>query len=566
MIYLIGNTYYFRKRFPVWYVKATGKPQHKISLKTKDIKVATIKGLEELLFYKKQVDKLENNKRKYEQVRKYIKMELFELGLIEDISFPESKITIKYITELKDRFNAVWANKTESRDNIGQRIDTLKAKSLDFFLNTLKTEEHFEINSFEQSVFELKNNAGIHTKAGESIIKHPVRLSDAFKEWKKHTSARTTTVKEWELFLNRFTGVYGDLYIEQIERKHAREYREYLQKVPARPSDKYKNIPINQLAELADKGSFDDKKKFAPESINKQFDALASIVQIAIEELDVRTNNPFSSMQLKSNGPKYRKRYTEEDLNRIIKSINFVRTRPEFRTSPMFWIPLIAMFTGARLEEIGQLDVSDIQKYKDIYYISFNEYDETKSIKTGKIKEIPIHQELIKIGFLYYYKKMKAENNKKLFPTLKFNGVNYTAKFSKDFSKYMRKHIIQQDDRRKPIHAIRHSFKFACINSDVPKEFVDKFLGHASRDVGDIHYYEGYNNIEKLNQHIQKVQYDTVNFSSLYPENWTKRLIIIRTESKKDPIVIEKKEKPKKLIIKKSKPKRRLVIKKTVTD
>ena len=77
------------------------------------------------------------------------------------------------------------------------------------------------------------------------------------------------------------------------------------------------------------------------------------------------------------------------------------------------WIPLIALFSGARLEEIGQLLCTDVRIEEGIDYFNLldlpneDEHDEdgghVKKLKTLDAgRRVPIHPELVAMGFLDY--------------------------------------------------------------------------------------------------------------------------------------------------------------------
>jgi integrase len=69
-------------------------------------------------------------------------------------------------------------------------------------------------------------------------------------------------------------------------------------------------------------------------------------------------------------------------------------------------MPLIGYFTGARTNEMAQLDTADIRLIQGYQCIDFCADDpkipEAKRIKTGEARHVPIHPRLIKLGFLDY--------------------------------------------------------------------------------------------------------------------------------------------------------------------
>jgi integrase len=88
-----------------------------------------------------------------------------------------------------------------------------------------------------------------------------------------------------------------------------------------------------------------------------------------------------------------------------------------------YWLPLLAAFTGARLEELGQLHVSDIRESEGGRYFSINEDEPTKHVKNAdSIRDIPIHPELVRLGFLHYVDAIRTNSGKRVFPNLEIDS------------------------------------------------------------------------------------------------------------------------------------------------
>jgi integrase len=89
------------------------------------------------------------------------------------------------------------------------------------------------------------------------------------------------------------------------------------------------------------------------------------------------------------------------------------------------WLPLLGLFTGARLGELCHPLVSDVQCAEGIDYINLTDEGDEQAIKTvGSRRRVPIHPELVRLGFLDYVKGRKAAKDERLFPLLKqgWNG------------------------------------------------------------------------------------------------------------------------------------------------
>ncbi len=104
----------------------------------------------------------------------------------------------------------------------------------------------------------------------------------------------------------------------------------------------------------------------------------------------------------------------------LVTAFNPARYREENRLSHHFWPPLIALFTGMRLNEVSQLACNDIFMEEGIWVISINDEDYKKVKSAAARRTIPMHPELITIGLPQFVADVKTlELGPKLFPVLR---------------------------------------------------------------------------------------------------------------------------------------------------
>ena len=113
--------------------------------------------------------------------------------------------------------------------------------------------------------------------------------------------------------------------------------------------------------------------------------------------------------------------FSKDDLSKIFPgndySIDFGKTQSGVDRDCKFWFPLLAVFTGARLEEIAQLKTTDIKTCPDtnIAYMMIDNKgsagDGTKkhTKNLNSVRPIPIHSTLTQIGFMDYVEKRKQD-------------------------------------------------------------------------------------------------------------------------------------------------------------
>lgn len=171
-----------------------------------------------------------------------------------------------------------------------------------------------------------------------------------------------------------------------------------------------------------------------------------------------------------------------------------------------FWLPLFGLFTGGRLNEICQLDLEDITQEAEtgIWYIRITDDPEdkprSKSLKNqSSHRLLPIHDELIRAGFLYFVEQARNEGREKLFSDgLTYNaskgwGGNATTFFTRMpsastkqggyfFNQGIRKRLASGRPDNKKFHSFRHTFIDLLTNTGGDAEsLLVTFSGHAKK-------------------------------------------------------------------------------------
>jgi integrase len=169
-------------------------------------------------------------------------------------------------------------------------------------------------------------------------------------------------------------------------------------------------------------------------------------------------------------GAEKRKHWTVEQLNDLFKSSIWTGTgsgpgqftkrhlsgRKVYRDS-YWWLPVIALWTGARLEEIAQLHHEDLMMDKDgIPFVHI--FDEgIRRVKTdSSIRDVPVHSALIRLGFLDLFKPSKR--GERIFPELLPTGrlKKFGDTYSSHFTDYRRKCGLYE--RLRDYHSFRRTF------------------------------------------------------------------------------------------------------------
>jgi integrase len=212
------------------------------------------------------------------------------------------------------------------------------------------------------------------------------------------------------------------------------------------------------------------------------------------------------SVKVADSGKTKRLPFALDELNAIFSSPVYAKgDRPKRgKGEAAYWLPLLGLFTGARLEEIGQLRVFDVQRreYPDQdgtmlagWFLHITE-DTDERGQSNRIKNaaserlVPLHPELERLGFITYVEGLKDQQGR-VFPDLVPNVYGrLTAKWGEWFGPYLR-NVCGVTDKRKVFHSFRHTFKDYTRRAKMPEGIQRQLMGHAGKDVAD-DYGSGY--------------------------------------------------------------------------
>ncbi|MDY7068719.1 hypothetical protein PsexTeo8_52400 [Pseudomonas extremaustralis] len=242
--------------------------------------------------------------------------------------------------------------------------------------------------------------------------------------------------------------------------------------------------------------------------------------------------------------------FSAEDVEAIFSGYIFQGPIPTDRTKAYpfwFWLPLIGYFTGARTNEIAQLDVADIKNIKGHPCFDFCADDpkapEAKRIKGDEARQVPIHPHLVKLGFLEFVSSQQKSNQKKLFGDgltylpprdsyTKHNKEGWAKTAGKFFNEYPKGYLVKVgvhvSNDGKSIYSFRHTLETNLRNArrdgkPVDQSIIDAITGHTPDTIPSKHYDAGATIQQKLDALLhQPIPIAMANLIS-YKENFIDR-------------------------------------------
>ncbi len=299
-------------------------------------------------------------------------------------------------------------------------------------------------------------------------------LMSLFERWGAERLAkgekRIDTVNQDRKVVEQFTQFVGaDRAVPSISPQDIFDYREALRDLPPKwtANKRLKGLP---MAAAAAKARELDLPRLKYTTINKHLSTISPLFKwLASQPQWVGVKNPCDGLfHDKVKGKNRRPSFTTPVLNRILQSplfSGFLCDGEEHLAGNCHaddwrkWIPLVCMFTGARIGEIAQLRIGDVRQEHGVWFIHIAHGGE-QSTKSGKSRSSAVHSKLQGLGFLSFVERQRkragGSATAQLFPELKPNS---RGQISGEASRWWRDYLTAIGVKQGPDGIGAHSFR-----------------------------------------------------------------------------------------------------------
>lgn len=281
-----------------------------------------------------------------------------------------------------------------------------------------------------------------------------------------------------------FVGMVGDLPIDCITRADAQAFKVKAAKLPPRINGKPERYPVS-------KG--EAEKVITLTTLNNYVKMLAALFSFAVK-VGYCYINPFVGMKTvtRKKASQERAVFSAADLSKLFKSPAYASAdddRPH-----KYWLPLLGLYTGARLNELCQLYLDDVAVVNDLDCLHIRDQRPDQRLKTvASERLLPIHSRLKALGFLEYVQKQRAAGHERLFPELTKHAMHgYGHSPSKWFAKLRERLGFKGQGQKKDFHSFRHTVADHLKQQDVSEALVAGLLGHQSQGITFSRYGKDY--------------------------------------------------------------------------
>ncbi len=306
------------------------------------------------------------------------------------------------------------------------------------------------------------------------------------------------------------------LALERLTRKHCRDVLETVQGLP---SNYQKRLPGLSPAEAVAAARRNGIAPMSVANLNSYMEKFSGLLNWAVKE-ELVSRNPCRGLRVADPVPARDKRlpFSDVQLHRIFGHSLFdlsggLQQFDDGLEVARRLIPLIALFSGMRQNEVCQLLVADIVEVTGVACFVLRSDPATgKRLKSASSERIvPVHPALVRAGLLVYRQRCVTGGEVRLWPQLELDRFGYASCY---FSKWFGRSLIACGGKEPKtcFHSFRHNFRDALRNAGVDREIAHSLGGWTNPaggfSVGDT-YGRGHR-LDALAAAVREVRYDKV--------------------------------------------------------
>lgn len=503
------NVFYFRWPLPKSLHPCRKSSDIKLSLHTKDFNEAM--QLSRLLAYAAHVlfVRLKNQDMRYDEIREILRQHFTGLltkvqdGISQEGRLNEDKIafyreTISHIND-DSYFELVLGSDKHPVHSVIEKYDLPFKEGTPEFQN-FKEEYKRSRVSYCQEVLDYDASLNLYNlKTNDAKPQGPIgegqqgitlgKLVESYiAERVRGNNWRPRTESDYRSKFSLLFDILGkDTCCTAIDAATARTAKETLQRVPKN----IKTSPHTRDLSFQDALALENVSRMDVKTINAHLAAYNGLFRWA-EANSYINKNVFAGLTLKQKkmADKVREPFSSAQARSIYDAI--VRNEGGLiKKKYQFWGPLIGLYTGARLNEIAQLELDDIRQEDGIWCFSIDDQAEGKTLKTSSARRlIPIHSDLLKLGLIEYVGSLRVSNKTRLLHELGYSkGTGYGRNLSRWFNGPFL-NALGMNTQTLVFHSFRHTMVTNLLQSGVADPLTKSIVGHAREGVTQTVYFD----------------------------------------------------------------------------
>ncbi|CUX29335.1 MULTISPECIES: site-specific integrase [Rhizobium/Agrobacterium group] len=356
-----------------------------------------------------------------------------------------------------------------------------------------ETEDEIDLDDEDEAELELQES----DRGLVEIVRQAAEEKVAIGEW------RSDMIKQQVSVARLFVRFVGHDQPARMQQTNISEFRSMLFKLPKNHGRSPKDhiIPLSELLARA-KGLPPEEVGLSPGTINRYMTQISNIVDIC-----KHAGYPFgnfegvSGLRAKRRGDvrNERGRFSTEEIRTIFSlpvwegaasfDERFASGEEVFHDAA-YWVPLLAIYIGARREEMCGLLLSEVETDQGLPCIRIEKNSMRKLKNEQSKRRVPVHPELIRLGFLRYVEELRTLGHELLFPELKAACATTPMGdvFDDSWQKIRAAALPRAKEEGKVLHSLRHWCNDEMKQAGTQAEIRKDILGHSNEGVNEGRY------------------------------------------------------------------------------
>jgi integrase len=353
------------------------------------------------------------------------------------------------------------------------------------YLRWLRSPEYHRSPEYQQKIRRFEAYGASHPASTEKPAGETV--SQAAEAWfaemtrDKSAAPRDTTIGGHRLRVRAFVDSVGDVPLTDVTRATASDFLRGLD-VSNRTRNNYALTLKLVFKHAGRRGRFSAREE----------------------------DNPFHDQRSKVAGSS-RERFTVDELRKLFDSMpRDVAPKKHTPETALPWVALIALYTGARLEELAQLSTADVREAgangATVTVIDVHNGGENKLKNESAARLIPVHSALVRAGLLDYVRGLPAGP---LFPGLT-RRASKGGKVGARVGELFRKKLVRLGLKRDGLcfHSFRHTVAGRLDAAEVRQSDAARVLGHAVAGMSYGTYSKEGPGLKQVAATVEKIAYE----------------------------------------------------------